>query len=98
TRNMPSFPTRRSSDLQLGKVILFQNDNARMGEVATLLNQVNSTGNAFGYSLLDDYGDVFDPTNAFHSESILEIPHSSLAAWGDRSEEHTSELQSRENL
>lgn len=68
---------------QLGKVILFQNDNARMGEVAALLNQVNSTGNAFGYSLLDDYGDVFHPSNAFHSESILEIPHSSLSAWGD---------------
>lgn len=64
----------------LGKVILFQNNNARMAEAATLFNQVNTAPN---YSLLPNYGDIFRPDNRFSAESILEIPHSSAAAWGE---------------
>ncbi|MBN8783910.1 MAG: hypothetical protein ABS85_08390 [Sphingobacteriales bacterium SCN 48-20] len=64
----------------LGKVILFQNNNARMAEAATLFNEVNTAPN---YSLLPNYGDIFRPDNRFSSESIWEIPHSNAAAWGD---------------
>ncbi len=64
----------------LAKVIMFQNDDARMAQAASLLNEVNTSG---VYSLLPSYGDIFNPANRFHAESIWEIPHSSLAAWGD---------------
>lgn len=64
----------------LGKVILWQNNTVRMGEAAALFNEVNTSS---AYRLLSDYGDIFDPSNPFHEESILEIPHSNLANWGD---------------
>src|SRR5690606_32791753 len=60
--------------------IMFQNEDARMGQAASLLREVNSSG---VYSLLPNYGDIFNPANRFHAESIWEIPHSNLAAWGD---------------
>lgn len=64
----------------LGKALMQQNDNARMAEAATLLREVNT---ASQYQLLENYGDIFRPDNAYHAESILEIPHSNKAAWGD---------------
>jgi hypothetical protein len=64
----------------LAKTIMFQNDNSRMGAAAQLLNEVNTSP---VYHLLDNYGDIFRPNNQFHAESILEIPHSTLALWGD---------------
>ncbi|MGM9477577.1 RagB/SusD family nutrient uptake outer membrane protein [Pedobacter sp. GSP4] len=67
----------------LGKVLLFQNDNAKLQEASTLFNDVNKVGNAYGYSLLPKYADIFRPDNKFNAEVILEIPHSTLAAWGD---------------
>ncbi len=72
--------TRSAATALLGKVILHQNDNSRMAEAAALFNEVNNTP---GYMLLPSFGDIFRPDNAFHQESILEIPHSNLAAWGD---------------
>lgn len=72
--------TRSAATALLAKVILFRNDNARMGTAAQLLNEVNTTP---GYVLLPSFGDIFRPDNSFHEESILEIPHSNLAAWGD---------------
>ncbi|MFC3560916.1 RagB/SusD family nutrient uptake outer membrane protein [Pedobacter jamesrossensis] len=68
---------------QLGKVLLYQNDNAKMTEAATLFEDVNKVGNAYGYSLLPNYADIFNPANKFNAESILEIPHSNNAAWSD---------------
>lgn len=64
----------------LAKTIMFQNDNSRMGQAAQLLNEINTSP---VYHLLDNYGDIFRPDNQFHAESILEIPHSTLALWGD---------------
>lgn len=64
----------------LGKVIMFQNDNARMAQAAQLFNQVNTSS---VYSLLSNFGDIFNPGNKFNAESIWEIPHSNAAAWGD---------------
>jgi starch-binding outer membrane protein, SusD/RagB family len=72
--------TRSAATALLGKVILWQNNNGRMAEAAALFNEVNTTA---GYALLSNFGDIFRPDNQFNAESILEIPHSSLAAWGD---------------
>lgn len=68
---------------QLAKVLLYQNDNSKLAEAITLFEDVNKTGNAYGYKLMTNYADIFDPVNKFNSESILEIPHSNNAAWGD---------------
>lgn len=50
----------------LGKVHLTRK---QYGEAISALNQVLS----LGYSLLDDYADVFDPENKNHAESIFDI-------------------------
>ncbi len=64
----------------LGKAIMYQNDNSRMGQAAQLFNEINTSP---VYRLLDNYAEIFRPDNQFNAESILEIPHSSLALWGD---------------
>lgn len=64
----------------LGKTIMFQNNNARMTEAAKLFNEVNTSG---VYDLLPNFADIFNPSTKFSAESILEIPHSNNAAWGD---------------
>lgn len=68
---------------QLAKVLLYQNDNAKLAEAITLFEDVNKVGNVYGYSLMANYADIFNPANKFNSESILEIPHSNNAAWTD---------------
>ncbi|MCX2474241.1 RagB/SusD family nutrient uptake outer membrane protein [Pedobacter sp. MC2016-05] len=75
--------SRGTAKALLGKVLLFQNDNSKLAEAATLFNDVNKTGNEYGYALLPNYADIFRPDNKFNSEVILEIPHSTLSAWGD---------------
>ncbi|RYF11733.1 MAG: RagB/SusD family nutrient uptake outer membrane protein, partial [Flavobacteriales bacterium] len=68
---------------QLGKVLLYQNDNAKLAEAATLFEDINKEGNVYGYKLMPVFADIFNPANKFNTESILEIPHSNNAAWGD---------------
>jgi hypothetical protein len=72
--------TRGAATAMLGKAIIYQNNNARMAEAAGLLNEVNTSP---AYRLLPNFGDIFRADNKFNAESILEIPHSNLAAWGD---------------
>jgi hypothetical protein len=72
--------THSAATALLGKVILQQNETSRMTEAAALFNEVNTTA---GHALLSNFGDIFRPDNPFNAESILEIPHSNLAAWGD---------------
>jgi hypothetical protein len=73
--------TKGAAMALLGKVILFQNNSARMGEAANWFSQVRTSGL---YSLLPNFGDIFSPNNKFNSESILEIVHSASqhAQWG----------------
>ncbi len=68
---------------QLAKVLLYQNDNTKLTEAATLFEDINRAGNPYGYSLVTNYAEIFNPANKFNTESILEIPHSSNAAWSD---------------
>jgi hypothetical protein len=72
--------TKAAATAMLGKAIIYQNTTGRMAEAAALLKEVNTSA---AYHLLANFGDVFRPDNRFHAESILEIPHSNLAAWGD---------------
>lgn len=67
---------------ELGKVILYQNNTARMTEAAAWFEKVSSSG---VYSLLPRYADIFSPANKFNSESVFEISHSAAqnAGWGN---------------
>ncbi|MFT3824767.1 MAG: RagB/SusD family nutrient uptake outer membrane protein [Chitinophagaceae bacterium] len=68
----------------LGKVIIYQNNTARMLEAANYLEDVNKVGNVYGYSLQTKFGDIFSPDNKYNSESIFEITHTSVSnsSWG----------------
>ena len=62
--------TKGAAKSLLGKVILFQNNTARMGEAATLFEEVI---NSNLYALEKNYADIFKPDNKFGKESIFEI-------------------------
>lgn len=72
--------TQAAAAAMLGKAIIYQNNNARMAEAAALLKEVNTSP---AYHLLSNYADIFSAANKFNAESVLEIPHSNLASWGD---------------
>lgn len=62
----------------LAKVILYQNEDSRLGEVVSLLEEVNNPSNIYGYALEESYPDVFSPNNKFNSEYIFDIVQSDL--------------------
>ena len=66
--------TKGAAQALLGKAIIYENNTARMTEAANHLDSVNTSPN---YSLLPNFGDVFDPGNKFNAESIFEIVHTS---------------------
>lgn len=63
----------------LGKVILYQNDESRMGEAADLFEEVINSG---VYDLEADFGTIFDNSNEYGIESVFEISHSGAARAG----------------
>lgn len=65
--------TKGAAKALLGKVLLFQNDNAKMGEAASQLESV-ITSNI--YRLETNFGNIFKPNNKFGVESVFEIVHS----------------------
>jgi len=75
--------SRGAAKAQLAKVLLYQNDNTKLDEAITLFEDINRDGNIYGYKLMTNYADIFNPANKFNTESILEIPHSNAAAWSD---------------
>ena len=62
--------TKGAAKALLAKAILFQNNNARMGEAATLFEDVI---NSNLYALEKNYADIFKPDNKFGKESVWEI-------------------------
>lgn len=64
----------------LGKVYLYQE---KWEEAIEQLEEVNGTPGGtsqYGYRLLDDFSEIFKPDNKYHTEAILEISHTSVAA------------------
>src|SRR5690606_41872825 len=85
---LPPFPPRRPSDLGRG-------DDQRALAVADRCDEVDGAAREFGAALRGATGLERDATLGIRSDQRLEVG-AALAL--DRSEEHTSELQSRENL
>lgn len=63
----------------LGKVILFQNDESRMGLAAGYFDEVINSGL---YGLEADFGDIFKTSNEHGIESVFEIQYSSVQSGG----------------
>jgi hypothetical protein len=66
--------TQGAAEALLGKVYLYEQ---KWSDAATILKDVNGDTpggtSRFGYKLLANYGDIFNPDNKFNSESIFEI-------------------------
>src|SRR5690606_41987191 len=97
-RDLHSFPTRRSSDLE--ELVRAQYNYRRLQDQLVRLISNYETPNQFPGEIIP--ADVADPSQVRVNESYEELlaiaremrPELQQA----RSEEHTSELQSRENL
>lgn len=72
--------TKGAAQGLLGRVILFQNDDSRMGTAASVLQDVINSGI---YALEPNFGDIFKSTNEYGVESLFEISYSdnSIADW-----------------
>ena len=75
----------------LGKVYLYQGKNTL---AATQFAEVNGTPGGisqYGYTLEDNFADLWNVSNRHNSESILEVTHSSQGSywgiWGGNADE-----------
>lgn len=74
--------TKGAVNALLGKVILYQNDESKMAQCASILEEVINSGI---YALEVDYGSIFLSSNEFGIESVFEIQHSGAqrGGWGN---------------
>jgi len=77
--------TQGAAKAWLGITYLYEQ---KWADAAKMFNDVNGTPGGtsqYGYKLLPNYGDVFDPNNRFHAESVFEIQKVSTQnyGWGD---------------
>ena len=79
--------TKGAAHALLGKVYLFEEKWDAAAKELALVNGDPGGNNTYGYHLLPNYADIFKPDNPFNAESILEIPHTAIAAsgWGNTS-------------
>jgi len=73
--------TKGAAEALLARVLLFQNDETKMSQVASLCESVIQSGQ---YELLSDYGDIWTKDGEWSSESVFEITYSENSAsdWG----------------
>lgn len=77
--------TQGAGKALLGRAFLYQ---GKWPEAAAQLADVNGTPGAtsqYGYRLLDNFADLWNPNNKWNTEGIIEISHSnqSNAGWGN---------------
>src|SRR5690606_41218325 len=92
--SLPSFPTRRSSDLSVSEEFrdFYRHELQSVIAAACLAHDIGNP--PFGHSGEDAIRNFFTELEAEAKKKI----HGQLSPNQLRSEEHTSELQSRENL
>src|SRR5690606_40076796 len=96
-RNLHSFPTRRSSDLKIS-LLAHREGRRQQGEVVEIIKRARlefagtlQHSGSYAFVVCDD--------SKMHTDVFVPGKNLNGARNGDkRSEEHTSELQSRENL
>lgn len=76
--------TRGAAKALLGKVYLYQNKNALAAAELAEVNGTPGTTSPFGYRLLDNFSDLWEISNIYNTESIIEVAHTdqSNADWG----------------
>jgi hypothetical protein len=67
--------TQGAAKALLGKVYLYEK---KWALAATTFQDVNTN---YGYKLMTNFGDIFDPKNKFNSESIFELVHSGTQSY-----------------
>lgn len=67
----------------LGRVYLWQNKFTLAAEQLALVNGTPGAVSPYGNKLLANFADLWDATNKFNSESILEVSHSNVGNWSD---------------
>src|SRR5690606_41954365 len=93
TRDLPSFPTRRSSDLYSANRSLVSPSTLMPAAILSLPLMLNWLAGASG-----SLGTSINPPPPPQAASHRLLSNITTGRTCDRSEEHTSELQSRENL
>src|SRR5207249_11740096 len=93
--SLPSFPTRRSSDLVIWALLYFPSTNADGESYDKLLSETLESREKLGAEI-----DALKQANAGEAnpEDVKRVTALTEAAQKMRSEEHTSELQSRFDL
>src|SRR5690606_11772312 len=76
--------TKGAAQALLGKVYLYKGKNAQAASELAEVNVTPGGTSQYGYRLLDNFADLWDFNNTFHSESILETTNTnqSNADWG----------------
>lgn len=86
--------TQGSARAILGKVYLYQNKNAQAAAEFALVNGTPGGTSQYGYQLLANYNDLWNFSNRFNTESVLEVSHSaqgsSWGTWGNNPDEGNS--------
>lgn len=84
--------TKGAAKALLGKVYLYEKKNSLAAEQLADVNGTPGGTSTYGYSLLTNFSDLWNPDNKFNTESILEETHSAegnsdWGFWGSGSDE-----------
>ncbi len=76
--------TKGAAQAMLGKVYIYDNKPSLAAPVLAEVNGTPGGVSQYGYSLLQNFSDLWVYSNKFNSESILEVTHTnkSFADWG----------------
>ena len=77
--------SKGSAQALLGKVYLYQDKNAKAAEQLSEVNGTPGGTSKYGYKLLGSFNDLWETTNTYNTEAIIEIAHTdkSNAGWGN---------------
>lgn len=87
--------TKGAAKAVLGKVYLYQGKNTEAATQFAEINGTPGTTSSYGYKLLDNFSDLWQISNIYNSESILEIAHTDQSNadwwfWGGSADEGNS--------
>lgn len=86
--------TQGSARAILGKVYLYEGKNPQAASEFAQVNGTPGTTSQYGYKLQDNFSDLWNFSNRFNSESVLEVAHSaqgsSWGTWGGNQDEGNS--------
>ena len=76
--------TKGAAQAILGKVLLYQNKGSLAAAQFAEVNGTPGGASQYGYRLLQNYADIWVPSNKFHTENILECSHTAAgnSDWG----------------